>query len=185
MLALSASDIVCTTDPSPELHSTALAHRIKAITSLNNAITVGISSYEEGNAMIATCFALLFQSCLIDDGLVEYMTFIRGTLVVAIQMGMRRMRFLFDKIFADQQLEIVEPAIRAAPLVESEKVTAACRSFEKFGHLCQTQLEIEVYTILFGIARALITSSRDGKNFLPMLSPSSALGVMKLEADGK
>ncbi len=90
-------------------------------------------------------------------------------------MGMRRMRFLFDKIFADQQPEMVE--LRAAPLIESEKVTAACRSFEKFGHLCQTQLEIEVYTILFGIARALITSSRDGKNFLPFLLFLQCSGV--------
>lgn len=113
--------------------------------------------------MIATCFTLLFQSCLLEDGLVEYMTFIRGTLCIGMQMGMRKMRFLFDKIFEQEQLEQIDPVMKEASLIQSEVVQAACRSFEKLQHLCTAKVEIEVYNLLYGIARTLITSSRDGK----------------------
>jgi hypothetical protein len=163
MLALSASELACSTDPTPQMNSTALTHRVKAISSLNTAISQGISCYEEGNAMLATCFTLLFQSCLIEDGLTEYMMFIRGTVSVGMQMGMKGMTFLFEKIFDAEQLEQVDPLMKKADLIESRVVQAACRSFESMAHLCTNNLELEAYKILYGIARALITSSRDGE----------------------
>jgi hypothetical protein len=166
MLALSASDLatgnVQTTDRS-QLTSTALAHRVQAISALSNAIASGIDRFEQGNAMLATCFVLLFQSTLIEDGLVEYMTFIRGTLAVGIQMGSKRMKFLFQNLFGDEGLKHIDSAISASPLIRSEVVESACRSFERFQHLCQSKIEIEVYTILFGIAQSLRRSSREGE----------------------
>lgn len=166
MLALSASDLAAGKEQTPDgsqLTSVALAHRVKAISALNDAITVGIHRFEQGNAMLATCFVLLFQSTLIDDGLVEYMTFIRGTIAVGIQMGCKRMKFLFDNLFGDQSFKQVAEAISATALIKPEVVAAACRSFERFSHMCQSKIEVEVYTILFGIARSLTSSSRDGK----------------------
>ena len=162
MLALAASELATTTDPTPLMHSTALTHRVKAISSLNTAISNGITCYEEGNAMIASCFSLFFQSCLLEDGLIEYMTFIRGTVSIGFNMGYRRMRFLFDKLFDNQQFDQVEPMVEAAPLMMPEVVMAANRSFERFEHLCVEKVEKDVYGVLIGIARALITSSRDG-----------------------
>lgn len=165
MLALSGSELACTTDPTPEMHSTALTHRVKAISALNSAVARGIQSYEEGNAMLATCFSLLFQSCLLEDGLMEYMMFIRGTVSIGFSMGARRMKFIFERIFDDQQLNQVDPSMHAAPLINADVVASACRSFERFKHLCKRKVEIDVYVILSGIANSLITSSRDGKRF--------------------
>lgn len=99
MLALSASELATTTDPTPQMNSVALTHRVKAISSLNTAISRGIAGFEEGNAMLASCFALLFQSCLLEDGLIEFMMFIRGTVSVGFTMGSRRMKILFDRLF--------------------------------------------------------------------------------------
>jgi hypothetical protein len=95
MLALSASDLILSQPFHPELPSVAMTHRVKAIRALNSAIGKPLLSFAEGNAMLATCYALLFQSVLMRDGLVEYMTFIRGVIVVALHMGKRNMRFLF------------------------------------------------------------------------------------------
>lgn len=166
MLALSASDLASSQEQTPEgteLTSTALAHRVKAITALNSAITAGIGRFDQGNAMIATCFALLFQSTFFDDGLVEYMSFIRGTTAVCIQMGINRMRFLFDNLLGDEN---IDQTLMTAPLVTPEAAAAACRSFEQFQHLCQSETEIQVYTVLVAIARSLEISSRDGKSLL-------------------
>lgn len=163
MLALSASELACTAEPTMDMHSTALTHRVKSISSLNAAVARGIQSYEEGNAMLATCFSLLFQSCLLEDGLSEYMMFIRGTVSVGYSMGARRMKFVFEKLFDDQQLAQVDPEMNAAPLINAEVAASANRSFERFKHLCVHKVEVDVYIILSGIASSLITSSKDGK----------------------
>jgi len=112
--------------------------------------------------MLATCFSLLFQSTLIDHGLVEYMTFIRGTIVIGSQMGLKKMRFLFDQLFKDKQLEQSEAVNNDTPVIRQDVVFGAYQSFEKFQHLCQTKLETEVYEVLFDIAHSLITFSGDG-----------------------
>lgn len=86
ILGLSASDLMVQEDPS--LVTFAMTHRLKAIKAIKKALseTPKTNTFEEGNALMATCFALTFQSVLLDDGMAEYMTFCRGIVLVAIQM---------------------------------------------------------------------------------------------------
>ena len=171
MLALSASDLACSKRQvvdRPQLTSVALAHRVKAISALNNAISTGIDGFEAGNAMVATCFALVFQSTLINDGLSEYMTFIRGTLAISIQLGMRKMKILFKNLFGNEGFNKVDSAVSATPPIKAEIVAGCCRSFEQFAHLCQSKTEIEVYTLLVSTARSLTSSYRDGESSFPL-----------------
>lgn len=168
MLALSASDLA-SGDVQPadrqQLISVALAHRVKAISALHNAIAAGIDDYKRGNAMLATCFALVFQSTLIDDGLVEYMTFIRGTISVSVQMGMKKMKFLFLHLFGSSGLDQIDSALSEIPLIKAEVVASCCRSFDRFEHLCQSAVEREIWSNLVDIARSLRVSSRDGEHY--------------------
>jgi hypothetical protein len=162
MLALSASDIL-ESNPSQlnsELECVAIYHRVKAISSLNEAIGKPIGSVEQGNAMIATCFSLLFQSTLINEGLVEYMTFIRGVVVVSMQMGERNIAFLFEHMFDQAQVVISE--LIESPLINPEHVRKACRSLELIGLLIQNPREKEFYGYLLSAARACFTSSQAG-----------------------
>jgi hypothetical protein len=165
MLALAASELAEQHPESSQLSCTAMSHRVKAIGALNTAISSGMTHFEQGNAMLATCFTMIFQSVLIEDGLAEYLTFIRGTIVVGIQMGIKKMHILFDRLFGDRDLESIDPKMKAASLIEPELVRIAIRSLEKIAPLCKSRLEIEVYGMLLSIARALVTSSRDGKFF--------------------
>lgn len=162
MLALSASDIAehNPSPASPELECVAMSHRIKAIASLNDAIGKPLESIEQGNAMIATCFSLLFQSTLIDDGLVEYMTFIRGVLVVSMHMGQKNIGFLFEHMF--DQAQVVASELTDSPLIDPELAGRACRSLEQLSPLVKNPREVEFYGYLLSTARALFTSSQDG-----------------------
>jgi hypothetical protein len=162
MLALSASDIAETEPSSPELKCTAIAYRVKAIGSLNQAIGQGLESIEQGNAMIATCFSLLFQSTFLSDGLVEYMTFIRGVLAVSVQMGKNNLKFLFQHMF--DQVQVVESELTEAPLIPPDQAHGACRSLQQLCPLVQNTREVEFYEHLLSASRALLTSSRDGKS---------------------
>ncbi len=142
-----------------------MTHRLAAISALNAAVSAGLKTSEQGNAMLATCFALLFQSTLLNDGLGEYMSFIRGTTAIGIQMYTKNFKMLFTKVFGDEAMEDLDPKLQQAPLIESSVVMSAIRSLERIAPLCQTKAEKEMYALLLSMARNLITSSRDGMSF--------------------
>jgi hypothetical protein len=166
MLALSASDLAANSDDSNDMKliPTSIIHRIKSIESLNKAVAAGIKSWQQGNAMIATCFTLLFQSVLLNDGLSEYISFLRGILTIGMQMGQRRMKFVFERLWGNEQLQSRDAELSAAPLINEEVVSAACRSFEKMSPLLKTKTEIGMYGLLLSMARSLVTSSKEGKS---------------------
>jgi hypothetical protein len=170
MLALAAQDMA-SIDKNPvtskQLITKAMTHRVSAISALNTAISNGLSRFEQGNAMLATCFALLFQSVYMEDGLAEYMTFIRGTVAVGIQMGIRKDKILFEHIFENNGEKLVDPAMMKAPLVDPSLVRRVLASLEKVQPLCKHVVEVEMYGMLLSAARTLITSSRDGKSQVP------------------
>ncbi|KAK4167381.1 hypothetical protein QBC43DRAFT_311707 [Cladorrhinum sp. PSN259] len=84
---------------------------------------------EEGNALMATCFALTFQSVLLDDGMVEYMTFIRGIVIVAIQMyvgGLDNSKMMFGELLVERESQKkLEPYMLEVGLVRREWVDDA------------------------------------------------------------
>ncbi|KAM3084367.1 hypothetical protein ACMFMG_001527 [Clarireedia jacksonii] len=163
MLALSASNLVSngTSTEGPDMRCTAITHRVKAISSLNQAISTGINSFEQGNAMLATCFILLFQSTLISDGLVDYMTFIRGTIAVVNSMGMKKMKFLFHELWKIGGVDSLEDDLQQTPLIDGDLALSACRSIERLAVLYRSKGEVLIYGSMLKTARALITSSQD------------------------
>ncbi|KAF7905331.1 uncharacterized protein EAF01_005852 [Botrytis porri] len=164
MLASSASDLA--SDPTApttycNLTSTAIHHCVKAIASLNAATSSGVDSFEEVNVMLATCFILLFQFTLLSDGLVEYMTFIRGTIAIAMCMGSQQIKFIFRELWGNQDINSMELALQQTPLIDGELAKSACRSIESLWPLCKAQGELDMYGALLSTARSLITSSED------------------------
>ena len=166
MLALSASDLASDANEDRDLMTISISHRIKSIESLNKAVASGIKSWQQGNAMIATCFALLFQSVLMNDGLSEYISFLRGIIAVGMQMGQRNMKFIFTKLWGEEQRLARSSELDNAPLINKEIVSKACRSLEKMFPLCRTKTEIGMYGLLLSMARSLVTSSKEGKSMV-------------------
>lgn len=67
ILGLAASELIATDS---SLAEAAMAHRLKSIQAIKRKLASsdqGIT-YAEGNALIATCFALTFQSVILEDG---------------------------------------------------------------------------------------------------------------------
>lgn len=104
-----SSSLVLTTPEQAHLASVALYHRLAAIKSLNAALHAGVSDAESGSAMLATCYVLVFQSSLIADCFPEFMSFIRGCMVVAYQMGVKGLGSIFDMMVADELLKVMGP----------------------------------------------------------------------------
>ncbi|KAK2734998.1 hypothetical protein FQN55_002327 [Onygenales sp. PD_40] len=76
ILALSASDMSLRTEPGQS--STALSHRQLAITGLNRALSASELASSDIDAMLATCYALTFQSSYIGDGICDFITMLQG-----------------------------------------------------------------------------------------------------------
>lgn len=163
LLGLSASELM-RSDPS--LLPAAMNHRIKAIRAIKSRLSDNAKahvSYEESNALVATCYALTFQSVALDDGLAEFMTFIRGIMIVGVQMMFRGIKFIFENMMEPQQDAVLGPVMENLPLIQkgwSDSASAAIRNLQP---LCSDQVEVEYQEQLMKIVEKLFINSWDGK----------------------
>jgi len=109
--------------------------------------------------MMATCFALTFQSVFLEDGMIEYMTFIRGIMIVAIQMYIKGAKFLFSNFMGDKPSDMLEPYMSQVPLIDRAWADAAAAAVEMLSPLCQGDVERQYFELLQDITQKLYMSS--------------------------
>jgi hypothetical protein len=161
ILGFAASELI-STDAS--LISAAMSHRVKAIKAIKKRLAEASkmnTTYEEANALVATCFALTFQSASLDDGLAEYLTFIRGIVIVAMQMMFRNIRPMFENLMGNDQHEFLAPAMESLPLIQTGWADMAAEAINGLRPLCMEQVELEYHEKLTDIASKLYTNSFD------------------------
>lgn len=162
ILGYAASELMVTDS---SLAPVAMNHRIRAIKAIKKRLTDASrmeTTYEEANALIATCFALTFQSVSLEDGLAEYMTFIRGIVIVGMQMMFKSIKPLFSNLFESNQDEVLAPYMEGLPLIEKGWAEAAIESIANLGPLCTRQVEIEYHEQLMNVSSQLLTNSFEG-----------------------
>lgn len=148
------------------LATPAMAHRLKAIKAVKKSLAEApkANTFEEGNALMATCFALTFQSVLLDDGLTEYMTFIRGIIIVAIQMYMKGAQLLFGDFLGDHGNQVLQPHMEKLPLIEKSWVDGAVEAIRNLEGLCRgSEIETTFWTMILDMAEKLYVSSWGGE----------------------
>ncbi|KAI8634132.1 hypothetical protein F5Y19DRAFT_200576 [Xylariaceae sp. FL1651] len=157
ILGLAASDLMA---QDPSLLTFAMAHRLKAIKAIKKTLTnvPRANNFEEGNALIATCYALTFQSVSLEDGMTEFMTFCRGILIVAIQMYCKGAKFIFSNFLYDDHLGSLQPLLEAVPPIQREWIDMAMTSIAALAPLCKQQVEIDYHQLLCDVVRALYSS---------------------------
>ena len=167
MLALSASELTLkdrrnSSASAVMFHHTSIYHRSRAVSSLRRATQRGILTSAEGNAMLATILILLFQSTYIADGLLEFMSFVRGAIVVSAQMGNQGLAVLFQNTkkkgdqFRDGEIED-DP-----PLLQHEVTWGSVKSLKFVAELCHTKLEKRVWRTLIDAATSMQSSTARG-----------------------
>ncbi|TKW57689.1 hypothetical protein CTA1_6736 [Colletotrichum tanaceti] len=160
ILGMAACDLM-STDPS--LLSFAMAHRVKAIKAIKKSLAElprqkGTTS-EHANALVATCFALTFQSVTFEDGMAEYMTFIRGILIIGTQMWIKGIKPIFMNLVGDDSRTLLEPKMEGLPLIQKEWADGAVEAIGGLRGLCRDVVEIEYFEIIMDMATKLHTSS--------------------------
>jgi hypothetical protein len=163
ILGLSASDLM---NQDPSLVTFAMTHRLKAIKAIKKTLSEAPktnNTFEEGNALMATCFALTFQSVMLEDGMAEYMTFCRGIVIVAIQMYCKGSKFIFSNFIGEDQMALLKPLMENTPPIDKEWVDMAVTAIQALEPLCQHLVEKECRSLLLEMTEALYTSSFLGK----------------------
>ncbi|KAH7256725.1 hypothetical protein BKA59DRAFT_468286 [Fusarium tricinctum] len=161
ILGFSASELM-RNDAS--VKSSAMNHRIKAIRAIKKRLaetTRTSMEYEEANAMVATCYALTFQSVSLEDGLAEYLTFIRGIMIVGMQMMFRGIKPIFENMMEQDQSALLEPLMQGLPLIPKGLTDSAMEALTKLKPLCTEPVEVEYHQHLLNIVEKLYVNSWD------------------------
>ncbi|KAF4970933.1 hypothetical protein FSARC_2129 [Fusarium sarcochroum] len=161
ILGFSASEIM-RTDAS--VVSSAMNHRIKAIKAIKKRLAETARTsigHEEANAMVATCYALTFQSVSLEDGLAEYLTFIRGIMIVGMQMLFRGIKPLFENMMEQDADHLLEPLMGGLPLIQKGYADSAIEALTNLKPLCKEQVEIEYHQHLVNMTEKLYVNSWD------------------------
>lgn len=163
ILAFSASELM---REDPSVLPIAIAHRVRAIRAIKKRLANSSKSqisFEESNALVATCYALTFQSVALDDGLAEFMTFIRGIMIVGVQMMFRGIKPIFENMMEPDQDAVLAPFMENLPLIQKGWADAANEAIVSLKPLCREQVEVEYQEQLVKIVDKLYVSSWEGE----------------------
>ncbi|KAK1847697.1 C6 transcription factor [Colletotrichum chrysophilum] len=159
ILGMAACDLMA---QDPSLLAFAMAHRVKAIKAIKKSLaelpTKGTNT-EHANALVATCFALTFQSTSFEDGMGEFMTFIRGILIIGAQMMCKGIKPVFVNMLDQDSRAVLEPKMVNLPLIRQEWADGAVEAIGALRHLCRDEVEIQYYDIIYELACKMHTSS--------------------------
>lgn len=163
MLGLAACDLM---QDDRSLLPAAMTHRLKAVKAIKKRLSDMSRStrvsHDESNAMVATCFALTFQSVSLDDGMAEFMAFVRGILIVSMQMWMKGVSPIFTNMTNDDAEARLEPLMGDLPLIRREWSDMAFAAVQNLRPLCLDEVEIEYCDILIDWVQKLYISSWEG-----------------------
>ncbi|KAK1459040.1 C6 zinc finger protein [Colletotrichum melonis] len=160
ILGMAACDLM---NADPSLLAFAMAHRIKAIRAIKKSLAElpkqKGTTPEHANALVATCFALTFQSVTFEDGMTEYMTFIRGILIIGTQMYIKGIKPIFVNLMGQDSSAVLEPKMVDLPLIRTEWADGAVEAVGGLRGLCRDVVEVEYFELLLDMATKLHTSS--------------------------
>ncbi|KAI5927991.1 hypothetical protein F4810DRAFT_646336 [Camillea tinctor] len=141
----------------PSLRTLAISHRIKAIRAVKKVLgdATHATTFEEGNALLATCYALTFQSIYLDDGMAEFMTFSRGIMLIMFHMLNKGTKFIFQNTFGWEQLELIKPLVEATPPIPKEWADMAVKGIADLKPLYKDGIESKLYKLISDVSMAL------------------------------
>jgi hypothetical protein len=159
VLALSASHLEKLSKSG--LTKVAQAHRLAAITGLNSCLDKPLQTAEDGDAIIATCYALLMQSWYMDDGLETFLVMTRSCDLITRHVRSQKV----DSILARDDCSRVEnmrPRLEGAPSYDVAFLSLAWQSLDAVGALCSESYQMKLLLSLQQCISSMAKSHMEG-----------------------
>jgi len=164
MLALAASHLNATSSES--LSSAALSHRVQAVSKLNASLSRPAATQAEVDARFAAFLALTFQSSYMEDGLMEFMTMIRGCALVSERNTVdRHPDSAFEPFSEQKHLVMMMERINAAHVTEADPalLDEAMASLRALTTLCQTKVHVDYLNVMIDVVNLCYQAPAAGK----------------------
>jgi hypothetical protein len=144
----------------------ALAHRVKAIQSLNQALSRPCSSAAEGDARFAAMITLTFQASCMPEGMTEFLSMARGIHVIANTATITHEGSLFYAFAQEGYPHSVRrligtPPVRLDAYWES-LIDDFSQSLRALAPLCTSSLEVKFLAAIERIVKIAKTSPAEG-----------------------
>lgn len=158
--------------------SQALSHRVKAIHSLNQALSTPITSTAEGDARFAAMFALAFQASCMPEGMTEFLSMIKGCHIIATTSLLTHRDSLFWAFTQQGYGHSVRQVIGTAPLKldpdQEALIDGFLESLHALAPLCRSALEVRFLASTERVANLAKISAAEGQSvvFLPSPPPT-------------
>ena len=174
MLGMAASHL---TIYGANFSSQALSHRVKAIHSLNHALSTPAASVAEGDARFAAMFALAFQASAMPEGMTEFLSMVKGCHIIATTSLLTHRESLFWSFTQEGYGHSVRQVIGTAPLALDPDLEVLIEEFLESLHalapLCTSALEVRFLASTERVVNLARISAADGQ-FPPFaLTPST------------
>lgn len=160
MLALGASHLDRIA-PVAEHNTKAIIHRGHAMAGLGRALVKTEREYGESDAMVATCYALTFQSTYMSDGLLDFITMVRGCALITGKIREDKSPTAFN-LQPEWHFKLMEPRLRDLPVVHQPLLDTGLVALEEVRQLLVTMTDHQFHAALTKVVHGLSRSSREG-----------------------
>ncbi|KAH8590977.1 hypothetical protein B0O99DRAFT_280640 [Bisporella sp. PMI_857] len=130
------------------LTAAAQSHRLSAIKGLNEVLEEPIKSPEQGDAILATCYALLMQSWYMDDGLPAFLVLTRSCDAITQHVQSLKVGSLLAEENIDTRIENMRTRLKTISDFNIECLRSALASLNALAPLCQQLFEKNFWTAL-------------------------------------
>ena len=114
----------------------AIYHRLLAIQGLNEALSTTPWTSDEGDALLAACYALAFQSYFMKDGMYEYLTMVRGCGLVSLQLLDDNVDVSFSTSL-NEHWEFMQSRLDNLPSIDTSLLEGSSSSLDAILPLCK------------------------------------------------
>ncbi|ESU16055.1 hypothetical protein FGSG_09464 [Fusarium graminearum PH-1] len=171
MLGLGASHLGLLTPSGYE--KAALKHRVVAIGALNKHLTKAIFTQQDAEAAFGAMLNLTFQSAYMTDGLVDFLTMVRGCWLVGTQPSVNLDSTIFKTFgrvsYLDKIKAIVREDDQSNHYLDRAIAKGFCQSVQRLGSLCRSVPELQYLAHMQKIAILASTNPAESYRELSFL----------------
>jgi hypothetical protein len=163
MLGLGASRLAMHAPKNSTPSTSGLAHRVKAVQLLGEAMKTDPKDKQEADARFATLMCLTFQSSCLAEGLIDFLTMLRGCVLSGSTIQDLNAS-CFASFMQKTHLETMEAMFDEQQLktLRREPLDSATASLEALHPFCQQGVEQNYHKVLSNLIREAYVSPRKG-----------------------
>ncbi|KAG4411950.1 hypothetical protein IFR04_014924 [Cadophora malorum] len=159
ILGLAASHLELLTGS--DLSAQAIHHRVLAIKGSNNALQLKSRTGSDGDALLAACYLLTFQSSYMKDGIHEFFQFVRGCALLSNQLREEKVPMAFF-LTSNDHFNFMEKRLIDLPAINEELLECAERSLGALPGYFEVPVHEIFYTAMVVCLEAVKVSSLHG-----------------------